>query len=92
MCRVPGLDFAAVEKDVDAVTIREDGGDERRDGGGGGEVSRVDESFAAERFDMGFDGEVRRVSLLGLIRGSLKKGNLRPNLVKIWSQLRKAEA
>jgi hypothetical protein len=57
------LDPAAVEQDVDAVAVGEDGGDERGDGGVGGEVCGVDCGGAAERFDGLFGGLVGGVAL-----------------------------
>ena len=57
---MPALDAAAVEQDVDAVAVFEDGGGEGGDGGGVGEVGGVDGGFAAE----GLDGE-----LCGLVGG-----------------------
>lgn len=48
---VAALDAGAVYEDVDAVALKEDGGDEGGDGGLGGEVGRVDGCFSAEGFD-----------------------------------------
>lgn len=48
---VSDLDPGAVHEDAEGVPVCEDGGDEGRDGGGGGQVGGVDLGFAAEGFD-----------------------------------------
>ena len=65
VCRVPLLDAAAVEQDVDSVAVAEDGGYQGADGGLGGEVGSVDCGFAAEGFDLLFRGLVAGVALGG---------------------------
>lgn len=57
------LDAAAVEEDVDSVAVCEDGGHERGDGRGGGEVGGVDCGGTAEGFDGGFGGLVACIAL-----------------------------
>lgn len=65
MRRVAFLNAAAIEQDVDSVTVFQDGGDERGDGGVGGEVCGVDCGFVAEGFDGLFCGLVGGVALDG---------------------------
>jgi len=60
---MPLLYPAAVEQDVDSVSVIENLGHERGDGGVGGEVGSVDCGFAAEGFDGGFGGLVGSVAL-----------------------------
>lgn len=57
------LDAAAIEQNVDFVTVFEDGGDEGVDGFGRGEIAGIDLGFAAESFDGLFGGLVGRVPL-----------------------------
>lgn len=61
--RVPLLDAAAVEEDVDCVAVFENLGDKRGDGVWGGEVGGVDCGFAVEGFDLLLGGLVGGVAL-----------------------------
>jgi len=71
--RMPLLYPAAVEQDVNSVSVIEDLGHERGDGGVGGEVGGVDCGFAAEGFDGGFGGLVGGVAL-GTMLESVRVG------------------
>jgi hypothetical protein len=65
VCWMPLLDAAAVEQDVDSVTVGENGGYQGADGGFGGEVGGVYCGFAAEGFDLFFRCLVASVALEG---------------------------
>lgn len=73
---VAALDAGAVDEDAQLVPVGEDARHEAGDGGGRGEVGRVDVCVAAEGFDGGFGGLVGGVALdVALVRGQVSCGS-----------------
>jgi len=74
--RAPPLDTAAIEQNVDSVTVVKDRRDQGGDVGGGGEVCDVDCGLAAERLNSVFGGSIRGVSLWDLLESGMLKESL----------------